>query len=659
MKKFAVLLLLATALPAWAEIRLSPLLGDHMVLQRDAKVHIWGTATPGEKVKVEFNGQKKKDKADKDGNWSVYLKPMQAGGPCEMTISTKTEKVVLKDVLVGEVWVGSGQSNMEWPVAASADAQNEIAAANYPNIRLFTVAKNPQVKPIMNLTGNWVACTPQTIPGFSAVAYYFGRKLHKDLNVPVGLINSSWGGTNAETWTSYEALKSKTELKHFWAAIDKANENIEQAMKTYQDQLAEWEKATGRGDPGNVGVTKGWADPKFSTADWKTKNLPDGFDTIDGNTDFDGIVWFRKEVDIPAAWNGKDLELRLGAIDDFDITYVNGKEVGRTGSETPGAWAVARVYKVPAACLKPGKNVIAIRVVDNFLGGMVGNSAAEFCLVPLADKQKEKPLCIAGPWQYKVEYQMTPKASNIGKPTQAGVAGEVNQPTSLYNGMINPLTPYTIRGAIWYQGESNAGRGAEYRVLFPAMIEGWRKAWNQGDFPFLFVQLANFTPVVPDPVQEGWADLREAQMFTLKTPNTGMAVIIDIGDAADIHPKNKQDVGNRLALWALATTYGQKDLVYSGPLYKSMKVEGDKVRISFDHLGGGLVAKGDKLTGFAIAGADKKFVHAQAKIEGDTVVVWSEKVANPVVVRYAWANNPVCNLYNKAGLPASPFRTDP
>jgi len=300
------------------------------------------------------------------------------------------------------------------------------------------------------------------------------------------------------------------------------------------------------------------------------------------------------------------------------------------------------------------RNVVAVRAFDNFLYGYFYGEMA----IRMAGKKDGAGIGLSGQWRAKIEQELHPIHLELGKPNDPVCAGNVNTPGALYNGMLHPLTPYAIRGAIWYQGETNAGHGDEYRILFPAMIQAWRKAWGQGDFSFLFVQLANFMAVKREPCDSAWAALREVQRLTLKCPNTGMAVTIDIGDAWDIHPRNKQDVGKRLALWALAKTYGQKDLVYSGPLYKSMKVKRDKIQIEFDHIGGSLVAKGDKLTGFAIAGADKKYVWGQAKIEGDTVIVWSDKVAKPVAVRYAWADNPACNLYNKAGLPACPFRTD-
>ena len=367
---------------------------------------------------------------------------------------------------------------------------------------------------------------------------------------------------------------------------------------------------------------------------------------------FDGLVWFRKQVDVPESWAGKELTLELGPIDDMDATWLNGTKVG--GLETPGHYRTNRKYKVSSTVVKAGRNVIAVRVLDTSGGGGIYGRPKQMKLKPVGASDKEA-ISLAGPWRYKKGFDLQSMPPQPKPPTRVNHA---NAPTALYNAMIAPLIPYGIRGAIWYQGESNASRAYQYRRLFPAMIKCWRQDWGQGDFPFVFVQLANFMAVNPEPAESAWAELREAQSMTLALPNTGMAVIIDIGQAKDIHPKNKQDVGRRLALWPLAKTYA-KQLVYSGPLYKSMNVEGNKVVLHFDDVGGGLIARGGgPFKGFAIAGADRKFVWADAKIDGNTVVVSSDGVAEPVAVRYAWADNPVCNLYNKEGLPASPFRTD-
>jgi sialate O-acetylesterase len=486
---------------AFGDIRLPAIIGDNMVLQQGEAVAIWGWAEPGEEVMVSVSWHSVQwgVTADKDGKWRFNVTSPKAGGPYEITLNGKNT-ITIKNILVGEVWVGSGQSNMQMSVQSSANSQDEIAAANYPKIRLFQVEREVARKPKDDCKGSWVECSPETVGGFSAAAYFFGRELHKELDVPIGLIHTSWGGTPAEAWTTRDMLETDEDFKPILARFDEAMAKYPQAKAEYDKKIEQWKEAAAK-------------------AKEEGKNAPQ-------------------------------------------------KPRGPSGPDNP------------------------------------------------------------------------------------------NFPAGLYNAMIAPLIPYGIHGAIWYQGESNAGRAYQYRLLFPAMIQSWRKTWGQGDFPFIFVQLANFKAVKDEPGESDWAELREAQLKTLSLPNTGMAVIIDIGDAKDIHPKNKQDVGKRLALWALGNSYGKK-IVYSGPLYKSMKVEGGKVILSFDHVGGGLIAKGEEpLKGFAVAGADKKFVWADAKIEGAAVVVSSEAVVAPAAVRYAWADNPICNLYNKEGLPASPFRTD-
>lgn len=494
---------LLAASPTVAEVKLPALFSDNMVLQRDRPIPVWGTAEAGEQVTVTLGEAQVTATANQEGRWRVQLPPRAAGGPFEMTIAGKNT-LTRRNVLIGEVWIASGQSNMEWPVHLSLHPEEEIAAANYPQIRFFNVKHTVASQPRTDVEGTWVECTPQTVPNFSAVAYFFSRDLHQALGVPIGLIKTAWGGTPAESWVSRSSLEAQPDLKVLVERWDaqrlQALEDYAAAVDQYFQQVARWVQ----------------------------------------NAQSSGLL-----------------------------------------------------PPMPAA---PG------------LPGILQN-----------------------PWRT----------------------------SGLYNGMIAPLIPYALRGAIWYQGESNASRAYQYRTLFPALIQDWRRAWGQGDFPFLFVQLANFTPPPAEPGESDWAELREAQAQALALPNTGMAVAIDVGEADNIHPPNKQEVGRRLALAARAIAYGQ-EVVYSGPLYQSMAVEGHSIRLWFRHLGGGLVARGGgPLRGFAIAGADRKFVWAEACIEGETVVVHSDQVPEPVAVRYAWANNPEgCNLFNQAGLPAPPFRTD-
>jgi sialate O-acetylesterase len=476
-----------------AEVKCASVFGDHMVLQREASVRFWGTAEPGEQVTVKVGAQTKIAATDAGGKWLISLDPMPAGGPVGVEVQGKNA-VKFQDVLIGDVWVCSGQSNMEFPVKRAQDADKDIAAAADPSIRLFSVGRKPSSKPLTSTEGSWAICGPETVPDFSAVGYFFGRDLHKQLGIPVGLIHSSWGGTLAEAWTDRQALEA--------------------------------------------------------------------------NPDFAPIL-------------------------ERDKPYI---------AEYPAA---LKRYEAQVAAL--------------------------------------------------TARGQTDKIKKLRKPQAP--EDNPNIPSALYNGMIAPLQPFAIKGAIWYQGESNRGRAYQYRTLLPAMITSWRKAWGEGDFPFLIVQLPEYGKNTPEGDSQ-WAELREAQWLTAKNlPNVGIAVAMGLGDPANIHPLKKQEVGRRLVLVAEKQVYG-KDVIDSGPAYKSMKVDGDKVEVSFDSMGGGLEAQGGKIEGFTIAGDDHKFVPADAKIESDHVVVSAPGVPHPVAVRYGWANSPTCTLYGKAGLPAAPFRTD-
>ena len=533
---------------------------------------------------------------------------------------------------------------MEWIVANSNNPKEEIAAANYPNLRMFTVIKALALKPQNDCAGSWETCSPDTAGHFSAAGYFFARHLHKEMNVPIGIIHTSWGGTPAESWTSAESLKTMPDFLPAIKQLAEIGPNMDKLQADYQKKLAAWSKNTQVAT--SLPETATWMKPGIDDSGWETMDLPrEWADTDLGG--FDGAVWFRKDFDLPTSMAGKELTLSLGPIDDQDITWINGNRVG--GIEKDGEWQTPRVYKVPASVTKSGNNSIVIRVLDTQGGGGLTGTPAQLNL-KVTGNNNAKLISLAGAWRYKKSFDMKMLPPKPSQP--AGLTAW--SPTSLYNAMIAPLIPYSIKGAIWYQGESNAGRAYQYRTLFPLMITDWRKQWNTGDFPFYFVQIAPFNYGVP-PIA---AELREAQLMTLSLPNTGMAVTMDIGNPKDIHPKNKQDVGKRLALWALAKDYGKKDITYSGPLYKSMKIEDQSIRLSFDHADGGLVAKEGPLTHFTIAGNDKVFKKAKAAIEGDTIVVCNYDVKNPVAVRYGWTNDAEPNLFNKAGLPASSFRTD-
>ena len=625
---------------------LHPLFTDHMVFQRGIKAPVWGWTQPGKKVTVSMDGKSAAATAGPDGKWMAALGPFSAGGPYTLTVSGP-EKARVADVLVGDVWICSGQSNMEMGIGNVYNAQDEIAKAANSNIRLFTVPKKTAGEPQETVVSHWDTCTPETVAaggwnGFSAVGYFFGRHLQETQHVPIGLIHTSWGGTIAEAWVSASALRTMPDFVPQVDAVEKTYAGMKKGGGSIDKMLAEW---YGKNDPG---TTHNWGAADFDSAAWKTMKLPTAWE-LAGLPEYDGVVWFRKEFDLPNGWAGKTLTLHLGPVDDDDTTYVNGVQVGATRG-----YNIDRVYKVPAAVLKAGHNVIAVRVLDTGgAGGINGTPDKMFLTTTELGAGQSMPL--SGDWKYQDSAALK---TTTPVPMQTA-DNNPNVTTVLYNGMIAPLLPYGIKGAIWYQGESNAGRGMQYRTLLPTLIKDWRARFGVGEFPFFIVQLANFMPVVDQPIQEGWADLREAQLLTSENlPKTGIAVTLDIGDAADIHPKNKQEVGRRLGLSADAIAYGDK-IEYSGPLYQSMKAAGDKIRLIFTHLGGGLAAKDDgPLKGFAVAGADGHFEFADAKIEGDTIVVSSPKVPNPTAVRYAWANNPVCTLVNKAGLPASSFRTD-
>jgi sialate O-acetylesterase len=643
-----ILLLLVFVGAVHAEVRLPAIISDNVVLQQGTKVRIWGNAKPGERVTVTFQNKSTETVGDAQGRWQVFIGPLKNGGPAELTVNSLT----IKNVLVGEVWLCSGQSNMEWPLANTIGAAETMAQANYPEIRMFRVEHHTSAEPLTDLEGHWIVTTPDEVAHFSAVGYFFGRELYQHLKVPIGLINSSWGGTPAEAWTSHDALVSSPELKPILDRYESSLNMPAQAKEAYAQAVAQWEEKNLYIDAGNKGEALGYADPATATTDWSKMDLPQQFETA--GLLIDGAVWFRRVLELPESWAGKDLVLNLTPIDDQDVTYFNGKKVGSIGRETPNSYMIPRKYVVPGSLVHGGRNVIAVRVFDSAGEGGFSRGGA-MSIAPKGAAESEV-ISLRGAWDYKVELALEPKHPDWGsRPEAVGVSNQ-NNPSVLYNAMIAPLVPFAIRGAIWYQGESNAGRAYQYRTLFPIMIRNWRSAWGH-EFPFYFVQLANWHASKAEPDESDWAELREAQTMTLREPQTGMAVTIDIGDENDIHPRNKVDVGRRLAAWALAGTYGQK-IVPSGPLFERFTIEGEKVRIRFKYGGGLKTSDGGVVKGFAIAGEDRRFVWAEARIDGDAVVVWSPKVLKPVAVRYAWADNPVANLYNGAGLPASPFRTD-
>ncbi len=637
---FLFLLTMTLALPATAQVQLSRLISDGMVMQRGHEVPIWGWADPGTAITVTFEGQTYTAEAGADRAWKVRLPSMEAGGPYAMTVEGGGATHEIADIWVGDVWIASGQSNMEWTVANSNDAAAEIAAANDPMIRHFKVPQSWAPTPEPTLAGgSWAAASPETLANFTAVGYFFARTLREEgLNVPIGLINTSWGGSRIEPWMSATALGLGPDAYEEIRAREEANERrILDGLRARIGENLPTE------DKGLINGVAHWASPDLGDSDWADIPVPSLWEQT-GYEGMDGIGWYRTTFNLTAAEATAGVKLGVGMIDDSDITWVNGQRVG--GMEM--SYNAVREYNVPAAAVTAGRNVLAVRVVDTGGGGGIYGPANLLYLEVGGERRS-----LAGTWKFKV-----------GAISVVLNGGKNQQPMMLYNKMIYPLLPYPIKGAIWYQGESNANSvedAVAYQKIFADMITSWRIEWKVGHFPFLFVQLANFMEPAAEPGPSNWALLRESQHATLELPNTAEAVIIDIGEADDIHPRNKQDVGRRLALGAKKVVYGE-DLVYSGPAYASHTVEDGKVMLSFDHVGSGLMAKGSAdgaLHSFAIAGADGQFVWANAQIEGDTVVVWSDAVAEPVAVRYAWANNPdTANLYNAEGLPATPFRTD-
>ena len=636
----ATLFVILLTFPLTAQVRLPRLISDGMVLQRGTELKIWGWAAPGENVNVEFAGKQYSTITDDSGNWMIMLPPMEAGGPYIMTL-TASNKLTVSDILIGDVWLCSGQSNMELPVRRVRPLyEAEIAAAENNSIRSFTVPKTfVFTGPQSDLPGGkWTAANPETVLDFSAAAWFFAREINQIYGVPVGLLTSAFGGSPAEAWVSEESLKTFPE---YYDELRKLNEDsyISNIEKEDRQRIAEWYSNLQKSDIAYKSEGLRWTDPDLNTNDWSSYTVP-GYFSATPLKGINGAVWFRKEINIPTSAAGQPGTVNLGRIVDADSAFLNGTFIGTISYQYPPRW-----YTFPAGILKEGKNVLTVRLISN-----IGDAG----FVP--DKSYELTAgdfkaSLEGEWKYKVGAALPPLRGQ----TFFGY-----KPAGLYNAMLAPLLNCSIKGILWYQGESNAERPEEYRTLLPAMIRDWRNSLGQGDVPFLVVQLPNFMESRETPYDSGWALFREAQTEALKLPATGMAVTYDIGEWNDIHPLNKRDVGVRLALAARKVAYGDSEVVASGPTYKSMRVRGRRIIISFDNTGSGLTVRNGKRPGhFAIAGEDMQFVWAKARVRGNRVVVKSREIKKPVAVRYAWADNPVgANLYNEEGLPAMPFRTD-
>ncbi len=636
-----LLCMLSKNLPLPGQVKLPALIRDSMVVQRDTELKIWGWAGKGERVSIRFRGESYRTKTGPDGKWMIWLPPLKAGGPDIMEI-TASNKIVLRDILVGDVWVCAGQSNMVHYMQLHQERYaEEIALADYLEIRQFLVSTSTDLEgPADDLKpGYWKGANPEDVKRFSVVAYFFALHIYEKYRIPIGLINASVGGTPIEAWTSEQGLKEFPEMLNT-IRINKDTVYVNSTNRAALAILRERNRTKAE-DKGLTGP-RTWYDTSYIPMNWHHINIP-GYWEDQGIRDLDGVVWYRREIEIPESMTGVPAKIALGRIVDADHVYINGIQVGNTTYQYP-----QRRYDIPDGILKAGRNIIVIRVANNAgKGGFVPDK-------PYYLSSAGRTVDLKGDWLYKVGAVFS-ESSNPSN----GIYAQ-NQPAALFNAMIAPIINYAIKGILWYQGESNAGRPDEYKRLLPALIWDWRNQWAQGDVSFMYVQLPNYMDVNYLPEESNWALIREAQLQALDIPKTGMAVTIDLGEWNDIHPGNKEPVGDRLALAARKVAYGEQDLVHSGPLYKSSRIEGNKFILTFDNVGSGLVSgNGEALDHFAIAGSDKRFKWGRAMIEHNTVVVWHEDITDPAYLRYAWADNPdFANLYNKEGLPASPFRTD-
>ena len=623
-------------------LRLPRIFGDGMVLQRQAPLPVWGWSAPGGSVTVRLGAAARTATAGADGAWRVTLPQQTAVGPHRLVVRSGSDSVVVHDILVGDVWVASGQSNMEWPVAQAQGAGQLIAGAHDAGIRHFKVPKSWSGEPEARLAGGeWRTASPQAVGEFSAVAYSFARELRtRDRTVPIGIINSTWSGSRIEAWM--DAASLGVDATAMAAKMQAVRDADERAQAEARARLARW--------PANPDDAL-WKDADLDDGDWDTIPVPGLWEAA--GYKMDGVAWYRTSFELSAAEAAKGITLGLGMIDDSDDTWVNGTRVGGLTNR----WDTPREYRVGPEALRSGTNHIAVRVTDTGGGGGIHDTHSDPSRHAATDLPYVQP-------QSNVRRALPEKWKFRPASVTVVVDDDKNQiETLLFNRMIHPLQPYPLRGILWYQGEANANTVAEahrYRDQFASLIRAWRADWAQPDLPFLWVQLASFRSGADTASESPWSVLRESQSATLALPGTAQAVTIDIGDADDIHPRNKQEVGRRLALAARHVAYGES-LMYSGPLYRAVEFEGRNARIAFDTQGSTLAVRGggQAVQGFEVAGDDRRFHPAQATIEGGGVVVSSEAVAQPKAVRYAWRDNPEdADLVNREGLPASPFRTD-
>ncbi len=650
------------------ELSLPTIFSDNMVLQQNSNVAIWGEATPGTEITITGDwGQNVSVTAEENKSWQVELPTIEAGGPYNVSINTKDTTISIQNVLLGEVWLASGQSNMEMPLKGwppndtILNSAQTIADSENENIRMFTVARNLASSPLDDLEGTWAIANPETSENFSATAYFFARKLNSTLNIPVGIIHSSWGGTPIEAWISNKKLAADEDFDE----IVKDLETLAPQVEAYDKWLTNNESVSILPTEENKEPFKNLdafddfcSDPASNIENWPVIELPNAIEQTEIG-EIDGIVWFRKDIEIPEAWSGKELVLSLGPIDDMDVTYFNGEKIG--GTEVAGFWQKLRYYTVPADLTQAGVATIAVKVFDHQGGGGIYGEPEQLNIHPKGNDSNVLPL--SGEWNYKVVGQISgstlyffdPETDTFDSRPELSVNLSSHTPTVLFNAMIAPLTPYSLKGTIWYQGETNVGRANQYIKLKRSLINNWRDVFKNPEMPFYYVQLAPWHNNEVEGTSS--ANLREAQRRSLNIENTGMAVTLDIGNVNNIHPANKTDVGNRLALWALAKTYG-KDMPFSGPIPEEYKTDGKQIIISYKNAFDGLEIKTDAPNQFEIAGSDGKFHSAKAVIKDNTVIVSSPRVSEPTEVRYAYKNGSEASLFNGAGLPAPSFTSE-
>jgi len=632
----------------------APLFQDGAVLQREMLIPVWGQAAPGATVRASCGGGTASTQANEDGSWLLRLPPLPAGGPHTLALEdSHGQRLTYQDILIGDVWICSGQSNMEYALSAVDPHGRESQGVNLPGVRLLTVATPARAGRQSAINARWTPAAPDTLAAFSAVGGWFGRTLHAGLGIPIGLIANAWGGTRIQAWLSREALSTDPSARLELEPYERLLYGIDRSNPKVFSSADEWFRAEGPEDPINHGLENGWHLPACEDSAWSVMTLPQRWQ--EAGHDFNGIAWFRRRIELPAAWRGRPLVLNLGAIDKHDETFVNGQRAGSMGWENKNSWCTPRTYTVPPGLTQEGTVTVAVRVRSHIYHGGLTGPSTRMNLHP--EGAPADALSLAGDWRFQIEQNW-----GVVTPPDLGAngrgPGEPNAPYTLFHSRLAPLIPYGIRGWTWYQGESNAGEPGLYRRLLPLLIQDWRRAWGQGDLPFLIVQLANYQPAREEPCESSWAELRAAQAAALRLPRTGLAVAIDVGDAADIHPKDKKSVGLRLARWALSREYGHAGPP-SGPLLRAcLPAAPGRLRLAFDHAEGLTTRDGSPVRTLAIAGADLRFRWAESRIEGETLEAWHPEVPHPAAVRYAWADNPEgCNLVNRDGLPAAPFDT--